>query len=401
MKRISILNAALALLRLGDAALQGHRYGDYGGQLVYQGPNEGRNSDFEKSEPPKTPNDIDKDMPEDAGSTSPHFISDEDTSRIIPPTDLDHLPSNQENLPINAQTHQSAFGAKFGRNQWAIVYFPYNDDSTCKTLLSVRSDIAAIARKGFSSVRLHANDCNALYKVGAAAALHDMKMIIGVHVDDIGGLEEADTQIKDIIAWATSPKHPNSRTTDPTNPTAQSDDKWHMVEMVVIGEEVILNEYLAPTALASLIIRSRTHLRLAGYTGPVTTIESIPTLEGYADLLCPVLDLPASNIHPFFHSDVSAENAGAYVRDSLEVLEGICPGMEGKAVNLETGWPSRGDRNGNAVPGRVEQMVAVEGVMRLAGRRSVVLGWGDDGWKDDGGWGVERAWGCEGLFGDV
>ena len=75
--------------------------------------------------------------------------------------------------------------------------------------------------------------------------------------------------------------------------------------------------------------------------------------------------------------------------------------MQTEAVNLETGWPSRGYPNGRAVPGRVDQMIAMEGIMRLAGRRSVVLGFGDDGWKEEGELGVEGAWGCEGLFGDV
>ncbi len=79
------------------------------------------------------------------------------------------------------------------------------------------------------------------------------------------------------------------------------------------------------------------------------------------------------------------------------MLEGVCPGLQG--VNLETGWPRGGRRNGVAVPGVWEQGVAVGGILGGSGGRSVVLGFGDDGWKDEGEFGVERSWGCGHLFG--
>ena len=132
-----------------------------------------------------------------------------------------------------------------------------------------------------------------------------------------------------------------------------------------------------------------------------------------------MLDIPASNIHPFFVETVSAGDAGAYVAHALSILEDICLGIPGprrgggsaswpsydddngdvvRALNLETGWPHKGRANGRARPGEVEQMVAMAGIMKAVGRRSVVLGWGDDEWKDEGEWGVEGGWGCEGLF---
>lgn len=71
------------------------------------------------------------------------------------------------------------------------------------------------------------------------------------------------------------------------------------------------------------------------------------------------------------------------------------------AVNLETGWPRRGAAHGEAVPGFLEQWMAVAGIMEEAGGVSVFLGFADEGWKDEGEFGVEGSWGCGHVFGEV
>ena len=81
----------------------------------------------------------------------------------------------------------------------------------------------------------------------------------------------------------------------------------------------------------------------------------------------------------------------------LDRLEELCEGMQG--VNLETGWPKQGIANREAVPGVLEQWVAVAGIQKAAGGRSAFLGYADDGWKDEGEFGVETSWGCAHIFG--
>ena len=371
MKTTVLLGAFLALFRSSFAAIEGHaRHDDSrGGQVVYQSSEEVQEHKALESLPsPVNAHQVLSDNDND----EPRGHSQERPSQTHKGSDSDPAPHRNPSV-----------AARPARSQWAMVYFPYNDDSTCKSLLTVRSDIAHIARKGFTSIRLHASDCNALYKVGEAALLHNMKMILGVHIDETG-LDAAQLQIEEMITWIRD----------------QHQDQWDIVEMIVIGEETIFNEFLLPEVLAAFITSSRKTLRQAGFRGPVTTTEPIPTLYEHAHDLCPVIDVPAANIHPFFHREVSSNAAGAYVADALSVLSDLCPGKT-EVVNLETGWPSRGLANGVAVPGRVEQMVAMEGIMRFAGARSVVLGFGDDGWKDEGDLGVEGAWGCEGLFEEI
>ena len=50
----------------------------------------------------------------------------------------------------------------------------------------VKQDIAAIASKGFSNVRLYSTDCSTLQFVGQAAKSHGLKIMPGIFVDRDG-----------------------------------------------------------------------------------------------------------------------------------------------------------------------------------------------------------------------
>lgn len=168
--------------------------------------------------------------------------------------------------------------------------------------------------------------------------------------------------------------------------------------MIVVGNEAVFNGFCTAEALASFVAEARSAFQAAGYSGPVTTTETIDILQQHSSTLCPAMDIAAANIHPFFNGQISAQEAGKFVADQLSLLEGeICPGKE--ARNLETGWPKKGSGNGKAVPGRWEQEVAVMGIKSEAGGKSAFFSFVDDEWKGEGEWGVERNFGCGGLFG--
>lgn len=374
-KKILTVIGVIVLLRSCYTSLQQHRdqYG-YEQQEIAFG--EG-NQSTGKPPQPESPKHF-KSVSISEEATSPSDTAEDDTDNTLSQT------SEESSTPQSKGTSKG-LGALKGKNQWAIVYFPYTPLSTCKTALTIRSDVADIRSRGFSTLRLHASDCNALHTVGTAAHLHSMRLILGIHIDDSDSddpLRLAEEQITDLLEWAA----------DSTTPG------WELIELVVIGEETIFTSVLEPYVLTAFMRSARTRLREAGYRGPVTTIEPIPTLYEHASSLCPVIDVPASNIHPFFSAAISAPNAGAYVKDALDVLDQICDEPKAPAVNLETGWPSRGRRNGDAIPGEVEQTQAITAIVKEAGARSTIIGWGDDVWRDPGELGVETAWGCENLF---
>lgn len=246
-------------------------------------------------------------------------------------------------------------------SQWCMTYSPYNGDGSCKSSAAVSSDVEAIASKGFSSIRLYSTDCSGLQNVGSAAKSHGLKLVLGVFISGTG-LGDASAQIAEITAWAGG--------------------DWACVEMIVVGNEAIFNNYYSASALADFITQARATFAAAGYRGPITTTEPLNVLTDNAHHLCPVLDVAAANIHPFFNADVTAAGAGAFVARELELLETICPGLTG--YNLETGWPSAGLANGAAVPGVSEQLVAIESIKQAAGGKSAFFSFVDDLWKAEG-----------------
>lgn len=264
-----------------------------------------------------------------------------------------------------------------GGNKWAITYTPYNNDGTCKSASAVDSDIADIASKGFSTVRIYATDCSGAVNVGNACKNHGLKIILGVYID-ASGLGQADAQVQTLVGWG-------------------SQGNWDIVEMVVVGNEALFNNYCSASDLANLIISVRATVRAAGFSGPVTTTDTLGALQGASDTICPALDtVIAANIHPFFNTAVDAAGAGAFVSSQISLLGSLCPGKT--PYNLETGWPTQGDANGAAVPGVINQQIAIASIAAAAGSKSVFFSFQNDMWKHPGSLGVEQFWGCLSLF---
>lgn len=261
-------------------------------------------------------------------------------------------------------------------DMWAITYTPYTTTGDCKDASSVDSDISKIAAKGFTTVRLYSadkTDCNGLENVSKACETYGLTMIVGVYIKS-DGVAGAQPQIDELCQFT----------------------RWSLVSLVVIGNEAIFSGAVTASGLAQFISESKTAFKAAGYSGPVTTTETLNVLQQYTAELCPVVDIVGCNIHAFFNSDVTASSAGSFVAGQLAIVEELCPGKAG--INLETGWPSAGICNGAACPGQSEQSTAIRGIRNAVGGKSVMFSYTNDEWKEPGEFGCERSWGIEGLF---
>lgn len=264
-------------------------------------------------------------------------------------------------------------------NQWAMTYTPYETNGNCKSASEVMSDIAVIKAGGFTTVRVYSTDCSALENIGAACEAHDMKMIIGIFIDK-SGISGAQTQVEAIKKWA----------------------KWDLVVMCVIGNESLFNKYCSASELAAFIISVRQSFQSAGCPSsvPFTTTEPLATLQEVGAGLCHALDVMGANIQSFFTSSVVAAEAGKFVKGQLELVAEICPEVAEKGCyNLESGWPTQGEANGEAVPGKQEQKQAIESIIEEVGQQSVIFSFQNDLWKAAGDFGVEQSWGCSDIFG--
>jgi exo-beta-1,3-glucanase (GH17 family) len=271
-----------------------------------------------------------------------------------------------------------AGGVVTNGNKWAMTYTPYSSSGACKEAGEVSSDLAAIAGKGFTTIRLYGTDCSGLQNVGGAAVASGMKIILGVFIE-ASGIEAARPQLAEITAWGSQGSN------------------WASVVMLVVGNEAIQNGYCSAGALAGFISDAKSALTAAGAGSvPVTTTEPLSALMASASALCPVMDVVAANIQSYFNGGIDASQAGSFVSSQLELVAQQCPGKT--AYNLESGWPSGGNSNGASVASPDAQRAAIADISAKAGDKTVMFSFSDDAWKTPGPLAVEQHFGCLDLF---
>jgi exo-beta-1,3-glucanase (GH17 family) len=257
-----------------------------------------------------------------------------------------------------------------------MTYSPYTASSGCKDAGTIASDLAIIAKKGFSSVRIYSTDCNSLEVIGNAARNNGLKLIIGVWISSTG-ISGAQGQVSDIVNWK----------------------QWDLVELIVVGNEAVFNGYCSAGELAAFVSSCAGAFKGAGYTGAITTTEPISTWEdsSFSSALCGVIDVLGANLYAFFNAQCTADGAGAFIQSEINILEGICSGKP--VYVLESGWPHAGDSNGAAVPSPENQAVALKGIQATSGAKVCFLSFEDEKWKAPGPLNVEQNWGCANVFG--
>lgn len=287
--------------------------------------------------------------------------------------DLLGAPSSSSSSSSSTAPASVSTGGLSGNGQYGMTFDPYTSSGACMTQNEVTKNIGNIANKGFNVVRVYSTDCNTLEYVGNACQQHGIKMIPGVYIDS-SGVSGAQSQVSAIASWA----------------------NWGVVDLIVVGNEAVNYGYATAPEIAGLVNSARGAFQSAGYTGQVTTSEPINIWQMYGvSDLCSSVDVVGANIHPFFNAGTTAAAAGTFVLTEYNILKNIC----GKDVlNLETGWPTNGQPNGVAVPGTAEQKVAIDGIAKSLGDKSVFFSYVNNAWTAPGAFGVEPFWGCADLF---
>ncbi|KAL7802384.1 family 17 glycoside hydrolase [Trichoderma aethiopicum] len=276
------------------------------------------------------------------------------------------------------QPHAPSGGLSGSNDHYGITYTPYEASSgNCKSASEVDADIAKLKAAGFQVLRVYSTDCNTLENVGTAAKKYGIDMIIGVFVKGDGcsyDTPDIKNQVDAISSWA----------------------QWDMVKLFVVGNEAIMNNFCSPQQLASLV--STVKEKCSGYNGPYTISETLNIWQrsDVSSAICGVVDVTGANIHPFFNSATTPENAGDFVSGQLELLGKICPGND--VINLECGWPKQGSCNGAACPGDNEQATAIKSIRDSCGSKTVFFSYDDDLWKQPGSFGCEQSWGAAAAF---
>lgn len=246
-----------------------------------------------------------------------------------------------------------------------ITYSPYNADGSCKSASEVASDLSIL--KDFGIIRLYGVDCDQVANV-LQAKTSSQKLFLGIYyVDQIeAGVETMKQAVEKYGSW---------------------DD----VYTVSIGNELVNDGKATPSQVAGYIATGRSALQAAGYTGPVVSVDTFIAVINNPEL-CNYSDYMGVNAHAYFDKYTVAQNAGPWVLEQIQRVWTACEGKK-NVVITESGWPSKGDTYGVAVPSKENQEAAIASIKKTCGDDTILFTAYNDYWKASGPYGVEKYWG--------
>jgi len=148
--------------------------------------------------------------------------------------------------------------------------------------------------------------------------------------------------------------------------------------------------------MVSFIATCSGQLRSAGFTGIISTVETVGTFQQYPALCQSLESVVHANIHPYFNPSTSSADAGSFVVSQRSILASLC----GKSVIVsETGWPSGGGSNGAAIASVADQQTALASIKAATGSTGITyFSFTNDDWKPAG---VEQFFGNLSSLSDV
>jgi exo-beta-1,3-glucanase (GH17 family) len=144
--------------------------------------------------------------------------------------------------------------------------------------------------------------------------------------------------------------------------------------------------------MVSFIQSGTSQLRAAGFTGIISTVEQPGTFQANPELCQAVEGYIHANIHPYFDPNADSSDAGSFVLSQQSLVESVC-GLP--CIVSETGWPSGGGSDGDAVASVNDQASAVSSIWSSTGGQVTFFSYSNDLWKSPG---VEQNWGISSFF---
>ena len=168
-----------------------------------------------------------------------------------------------------------------------------------------------------------------------------------------------------------------------------------VVEMLIVGNEVLLRRELSPDALGKVLAHARLHSPV-----PVTYADVWEFWLRHA-LLAQHVDVVTIHILPYWEDDpVAVKDAVTHV---LNIAAKVQQQFLGKPVWVgETGWPAAGRQRAGAVPGKVEQSRFVSELLARASTLNYnVIEAFDQPWKRSFEGAMGGYWGLFDQFGQA
>ncbi|KAI3404477.1 MP65 [Candida oxycetoniae] len=301
-------------------------------------------------------------------SLSPHT----DVSVASPVTDAPQVvPSSivsesEAPSPVSSETPQYTDTPSTGSGgAKGITYSPYSDAGGCKTSAQIAVEIALLA--GFDVIRLYGVDCDQVAQV-LKAKHSGQKIFAGIF--DVGQISQGIQTIADAVA---------------------AHGSWDDIHTISIGNELVNSGQCSPAQIKGYVDEARGALASTGYKGPVVSVDTFIAVINNPSL-CQYSDYIAVNAHAFFDGHYTADQAGDWVLSQIQRVWTACGGSKNVLIT-ETGWPSRGESNGAAVPSLKNQQSAISSIKSTCGNSAILFTAFNDLWKADGPFNAEKYWG--------
>lgn len=295
---------------------------------------------------------------------------DGQTSAVAAPTTLETQTTGSggsstetDSSAASSSGSDSLESGSFSAGSKGITYTPYSNDGGCKSSSQIQSEVKKLS--GFEILRLYGVDCDQVKQVLKAKS-SKQKLFIGV--DDVSNL---DSGIKTLSKAVGS--------------------DWDQIDTISIGNELVNSGEASASEIGDYIKKGKAALKKAGFKGHVVSVDTFIAVVNNPDL-CKHSDYIAVNAHAFFDGHASAKKAGKWVLEQIQKVASTC-GDDKKVVITESGWPSSGDSNGDAVPSESNQKDAIDSIKKECGDDVYLFTAFNDMWKDSGKFNVEKYWG--------
>ena len=254
----------------------------------------------------------------------------------------------------------------------AIVYSPYADDGSCKAPSEIQTDLNLISSKNIKNIRVYGADCHTLDAVLPMASDLGIKVNQGFWISS-AGVDSIDDAVDDFLAYGEK-------------------NGFGVIDFITVGNEAINEKYCTVSELTSKIALVKAKLKSAGYTGKITTSEPPVSFINNPELCTKSgIDFVGINPHSYFNTNLYASDAGDYVTSQQAATAEACGNMD--VLITETGYPSKGNVNGNNVPSPENQEIAIRSIIEKTGGQVTILTTYNDFWKHPGPYGIEQYFG--------
>ncbi|CCE80382.1 Piso0_003498 [Millerozyma farinosa CBS 7064] len=246
-----------------------------------------------------------------------------------------------------------------------ITYSPYTNDGGCKSSSQIKSELEKLS--GFDIIRLYGTDCD---QVAAVLSAKSSSQKVFAGINDVQNIDSAVSSIASAV---------------------KNHGSWDDIATVSVGNELVNSGQANPSQVKQYIDKGRSALKSAGYNGKVVSVDTFIAVINNKEL-CDLSDYIAVNAHAFFDGNVGASDAGKWVLQQIQRVSSACGGKK-EVLITETGWPSKGDSNGAAIPSRSNQQSAISSIKKTCGNDAILFTAYNDMWKSSGAFNAEQYWG--------